>query len=801
MIDRIPGDLRLALRSLGKHARFSALAVAAFAVGIGSNVVIFSMVDDVLLDPLPFPSSDRLVLVWDRHPERGIDRIPAAPARFFEWREEPGVFASVGLWRTDAMDLAAEEGAERITVGQVFPEILPMLGRAPTRGRGFREEDLRPGAERVVVMTHRFWVERMGADPDLVGRSLTLDGEAHTVLGVTPPGEVFPADVDLYRPLVLENPASRAAHAYRVLARLAPGVSLDEARRRMAAAGERLAAAYPETDAGLTVTVEPLRDQIMGADTAASLLLLQGAVGLVLLIACGNVAGLLLVRAAGRRREMAVRSALGARRSHLVALQVTESVLLALGGGVVGLLLASGTVGALARLSPLDLGTGGASVMDGTVLTFTGVVSLAAGVAFGVVPALHATRGEVSSTLRGSGGTAAVGRARLRSAVVTAEVALATLVLVGSGLFLRSLDALGDVDPGFRAEGLLAAEVRPPSYRYPSADERYTLHRSLLEGLKGRPGVASVAVVSHLPMEGRTDHFRFQVEGRPPDRFADLSTAPLRAVSPGYFSTMGVRVLRGRGLTPADGPEAELVAVIGESAAERFWPGTDPLESRISFSGDEGPWARIVGVVEDVRHDGPAQEAGPALYVPLAQEPLPRVSLVLRTTADPLALVETVREAVRALDPMLPVASVRTLESLIDRAKAPWRFQAVLVSLFGSMAVLLTAIGGYGLLNYVVHERTVELGIRRALGARARHVRRLVARQAGILVALGVGLGLAGGALLSRAVRGMLFGVSPLDPVSYAGAAALLVGVGLLAMWLPTRRALAVDPMTALRPE
>lgn len=798
-IDSLIHDLRMGWRALLGRPRFSLLALAAFTVGIGSNTAVFRLVDDALLDSLPWPEADRAALVWETYPERGLDRLPAAPAKYLAWREQTDVFDAVAAYRWATMDLQAPDGPERARVGVVDPRLFELLGVAPGAGRLFRPDEERPGAGRVAILSHAMWRDRFGGDPAAVGGTLVLDGEPWEIVGALPPGDAWPDDVELYVPLTMENPESRAAHAYRALARLAPGATIQGARQRVETLAARWEAEYPETDAGFGVRVETLRQEVVG-DLSSLLLLLQGAVGLVLLIACANAAALLLVHVGARRRELAVRASLGASRLRLGRQLVAESVLLSVGGALLGLPLSGLGVRAMSGLAPEPLPGEGAA-LDPTVVLFVLGLSLGVGVLFGALPAIQGTAGNLMERLRESGSTPSSGRGRTRAVIVGAEIALATVLVVASALLLRSLGEVSDVDPGFEAPGLLAAELQPPRHRYPEADDRVRLYGELIETVEGRPGIESAALVSHMPVVGRTDIFRFLVEGRPPPRSQDELTAQVRAVTPGYFATLDIEILEGRAFGPGDRADGEPVALVDEVMARTYWPGEDPVGQRISVNGPEGPWLRIVGLAEAVRHDGLTREPAASFYLPMAQEPWPSASLVVRTPGDPLPRVGTVRSAVSEVDPLLPLGAVRTGGDILRTSTGPWRFQALLVGAFGAGAAALAVLGVFGLLSFTVQERRREMGIRRALGAEPGDVRRLVRKGALRLALPGVGLGLVGAALAAALLRGLLFGVPPLDPASYLGAGTLLLAASMGAAWWPARRAATVEPGEVLRTE
>ena len=800
MTRTILSDLRGALRSLLRRPRFFALIVGAYALGIGVVTAVFGIVDDLILDPLPWPAAEEVVGVWERNPEVGLDRVPAAPAKIQAWRERNDVFRAVAAWRLDGFDLTGLGDPERLPVGRVEPALFGVLGVEAALGRTFTGDEATPGRDGVALLTHGFWTERFGADPGALGREVTLEGRRFEVVGVLPAGRHFPEEAEVVVPLAIDEYRSRSSHAYRALGRLAPGVTVDVARARLDELAARLEIEHADTDRGWEVTLLPLREQLVG-DVRPIVLLVFGAGALVFLVACANGASLLLVRAAGRRRELGVRTSLGASRGRLVSHLAAESMVLALAGGVAGLALARLTGAALARLAPEEgVRWAVAGGFDATVYAFALALTLVAGLAFGLMPALHGTGRAPMAALREGTSTASRGRARVRNLVVAGEVAMAALLLVGGGLFLRSARALAAVDPGFEPAGLLTVDLQPPRDRYATAADRLALWRDLVDGVSAIPGVRAAGLVNYVPLGGRSDTFRFQIEERPPETFADLHLVGMRAASPGYFTAMGIDLLRGRGIEPSDGEDAEPVAVVNAVMAREFWPGEDVLGQRISFNGDAGPWVRIVGVVEGVRHDSLIDGAEPEVFIPLAQDPWPFASLVLRTdSGDPLTFVEPVRAAVGRVDPLLPLVQVRTGAALVEGAGAAWRLQALLVGTFAAVALLLAVTGVYGLMAHVVQERTSEMAIRQALGARAADLRRLVAGGALRLAVPGTAVGLVAAGLLSRAVRGMLYGVGPVDPLSYAGAAVLLVAVAVAAAWVPARRAARVDPAGALR--
>jgi putative ABC transport system permease protein len=803
-------EIRFAFRRLLKSPAFTAMAVATLALGIGANAAIFSVVEAVLLRPLPYPEAGRLLTVWQDWSRRdGPQTEWFSPGNFLDWRRDATTLDGMAAFADWQPTRTGSGGAERLTGGAVTHGFFDVLGTPPALGRAFSEAEDLPGGERVVVLSHATWRDRFGAAEDVVGETLQLDGEAHEVIGVLPEGFSFPllAGTDVFRALRIDPAdAPRDLVFLRVVARLAPGASLEQARTDLGTVAARLAAEYPESNTGVGAHVVPLRDQLVG-DLRPALLALLGAVGLVLLIACVNLTTLLLVRAQGRRRERAVRRALGAGRTRLAAGVLVESLLVAAAGAVAGVVAAGWIVAGLRALAPIPLPAMFEPTVDGGVLLFAAALALAAAAASGLVPALGAgERGGLMSALREGGAGAGTGRRdrRTRSLLAAGQVALAFTLVVGAGLLLRSFVELQRVDPGFEPSGLLTFRVIVPDAGYPERADVAAFYARYLERLGALPGVESASMVSWMPMSGADTDVTFVVEGEPPPEPGRQKAIWYRQVDPGYFRTLHIPLLAGRAFTPADGAEAPPVVVLGETAARAWFGGEDAVGKRLKPGDDpesDEPWWTVVGVVGSVRHAGLAAEPKHEIYLPHAQSPRASMTLVLRTAGAPQALVPPARAALADLDPTLALAGVQTASELVAGSLALPRFLALCVLAFGAVALFLAALGVYGVVAEVVGRRTRELGLRMALGADRSAVLRLVMRQGLALAAAGLVAGLAGALLTGRLLEGLLFQVAPRDLATLAAATALLATVALLAAWLPARRATRLDPLAALREE
>ncbi|MBN8226571.1 ABC transporter permease [Corallococcus macrosporus] len=802
-------DLRLALRRLRGSPTFTVVAVATLALGIGANVAIFSVVHAVLLRPLPLHDDARLVRLFS------VGRQGAgltSPPDLVDLREQTRSFegligvapamVTLGADRTEASPMKVQAGL--VTAG-----FFQVLGPRVQLGRALQAGDDAPGAPQVAVLSYSLWQRRFGGSPDVLGRTLNLGGPLPwTVVGVMAPGFDFPSRAELWTPLVqdesMTKPEARGAHWLEVYGRLAPGVSLARAREEASAVARSLAARYPATNADMGASVEPLRDVLLGP-VRPSLLLMLGAVGLVLLIACANLMHLLLARAASREGETSVRLALGASRGRIARELLMESTLLSVLGGVAGLLAAMWALDALAAFGPRDIPRIDEVSLDGTVLAFTAGLSVFTTLLFGLVPAWQTSRVELARVLRttGEGAGGAAHHHRTRAALIVAETALAVLLLVSAGLLLRSFVHLRRIDPGFRSEGVLTVKLDLPPIRYAFGGAApAAFYDALLERLRALPGVEAAGVVNALPMEGK----RWTLAVRDPTRPVPPGTEPwqasIRIVTPGALEALRVPVLRGRGLLPEDRGAGGRAVLINAEAARRFWPGEDPLGRTVDTDMDWGNGAfggRVVGVVANLATEGLAVPAAPEVYVPYEQARSTDMTLVLRTSGEPLALARAVRTEVRAMDANLAVGSVRTLASVVDATVAPLRFYLLLASLFAGVALVLAAVGLYGVVAYAVVQRTRELGIRMALGARAGQLMGMVLSHYLRLTAVGLvlGLGLAWGA--SRALSHLLNGVRPTDPLTYGLVVAVLGAVAFLAALLPARRAANVPPAVVLR--
>jgi putative ABC transport system permease protein len=791
-------EVRQAVRGMARRPGFTSLVVLTLALGIGANSAIFSVVHAVLLRPLPYGDPQGLVLVWEHNRPRQRTRNVVSSANYLAWRERAGSFARLGAATLATVNLGGSDGPERLSAARTAADLFPALGVSAALGRTFLPEEEKEGAAAVVLLSHELWQRRFGGEAGIVGRAIPVNGAPHTVIGVLPARAGFPPGAELWLPLT-DRVLSEAQGRYlAVVARLKPGVTRDQAQADMTRVATVLEQENPVRNAGWGANVVPLREQLVG-DVRLPLLVLLGAVGAVLLIACGNVAALQLGRALERRRELAVRAAMGAGSGRLARQLLTESALLGLLGGALGVLGAVWGVSGLARLLPAQVGSLIELRVNPPVLAFTAVLSLASGLLFGLAPALQAAWSDPQAALHEGGRTAGPGRARRRlgNALVVAEAALAMTLLIGAGLLLRSFARLSGVDTGFRPENVLALEVSLAGSRYGEREARAQFYAEAAERVRRLPGVVAAGGVSVLPLSGPGMATSIRIEGQPEPAPADRPTADVRMVLPGYFEAMGIPLKRGRRLDERDRDHI----VINEAMAQRFWPGQDPLGRHVSVSAEGWTRAEVVGVVGDVRLISLETDPRATVYFPVSRFPAGSLALVARTQGDPLAMAGAIKAQVAALDPEQPVSRVRALQQVVDDSLQPPRFGAMLLGLFAAAAVLLAALGVYGLLADRVAARSRELGVRMALGADRAWILRHVLKQGLGLTLLGCLLGLLAGGALSRVIERLLFRLPPWDPWTFATVPLLLIAAGALASYLPARRAARVDPLVAMRTE
>jgi putative ABC transport system permease protein len=823
-------DIRSGLRWMRRSPGFTAVAVISLALGIGANTAIFSVVQAILLRPLPFADPDRLALIWQNSRQSPEMQIPLAYPNYSDLRAQCQSCESVGAWNSYTYTRFALTGGthpEEVQYAVVSANLFSILGIKPILGRDFLPEEDQPGASRVVIISHGLWQRRWASDPALLGQTVMFDGQNHTVIGVMPAGFIFPRfpkDAEAWVPMAGDpiqgrrfSPATRYLN---VIARLKSGATLAQARSEMEAIARRIEQERPQFNRGLGLQATSLHRQITG-HLRTGLFVLLGAVGFVLLIACANVTNLLLARSSTRRQEISTRLALGATRTRLIRQLLTESTLLTLLGGAVGLLLANWGTGLLSVIPynaasffvPYNVAPDQVT-LNWQVLCFTFALSLLSGIVFGLAPALRSSRPDINLALKGVGTSSNPGRQRLRSLLVVAEIALSLVLLVGAGLMIKSFLRLQQVDPGFDPEHLLTAEISLPRSKY-DGQNMAVFHEQLLDRLTALPGVASAGAISSLPLSGTDADTSFFIDGQPPLEPRDRPRTHPRTISPDYFRAMGITTIEGRDFTKQDHAQAPRVTIINEAMARRFWPGQSAIGKRIALDYealkyfpdrppqlDIAPALReVVGVVRDVKHTGLETQPQPEMYIPDRQMPAREMTLIIRATADPTNIATAVRQTVIAIDPDQPVANLKPMSHWLADSVAKPRFNYLLLAIFAAVALILSVTGVYGVMTYSVAQRTREIGVRLALGAQPRDVLGLVIRQGMQPVLAGIALGLAGALALTRVLSTLLFGVSATDPATFLGVAALLATVALVACYLPARRATKVDPVIALKYE
>jgi len=804
MIGDLWQDLRYGARSLRKNPGFTAIAVITLALGIGANTAIFSVVNGVLLRPLPYPEPDRLVMVYGFSLQAAQEKSPLCAADFLDLKSQNDVFESVAGFSSNRFNYTGGESPEQIEGAWVTADFFSTLGVQPALGRAFLPEEDLPKTPQTVVIGDGFWRRHLGSNPNVIDQQITLNARAFTIIGVMAPGFLFPEkETELWAAERLA-PTRRGPYYIWVLGRLSPGATLERAQSEMDMIARRVQDQIKSPTRDWTWSSISLAERIVGKIRPA-LLVLLAAVFFVLLIACANIANLLLARATAREKEMSVRIALGASRARLLRQLLTESLLLAAVGATAGLPLAIWGVHLLVALSPADFPRLQEVSIDGGVFVFTLLAAVVCGLIFGLAPALQSSRINLNESLKEGGrGADGSGRRRLRSALVVTEIAFSLMLLVGAGLMVKSFMKLQSVNPGFKPNHILTMHLTLPRARYDSNEKINNYNRQLIERVTAVRGVEAAGLSISLPPDNLDVSDNFSIEGKPrPSGSSELSV-PIVFTSPEYFTALGVPLLQGRGFNATDKEGSPLVVIINQTLAERYFPGESPIGKRLKIGGAErprNPWMEIVGVVGDVKYSGLDAQPEPAYYIPLAQNVWGAAYLVVRASVNPTGLTPAIREQIWELDKDIPIANLATMDQLLAESVAQPRFRTLLLGIFAALALVLASVGIYGVISYSATQRTHEIGIRMALGAQARDVMTLVIRQGLILALIGVAIGLAASFALTRLMESLLFEVSTTDQATFAGVAALLVAVAMLACWIPARRASRVDPMTALRHE
>jgi len=803
-MDSLIKDLRFAIRGLIKRPGFTAITLLALALGIGANTAIFSLVNAVVLQPLPFHEPDRLVWVYGNIRNAG-NRASVSPLDFLDYRKQNTTFeqfaASFGI--PMPVTLTGSGEPERLQAGVVTGNFFQAFAVSPVLGRAFTLENEKTGQDQVAVLSYALWQKRFGGDPGIVNKTIILDGKASQVIGVMGQDVVFPQAADLWVPMNFDNDEDmklRKAHFLRPIGRLKEGISLAQAQADTDLIAGQLERQFPDSNTGWNLRLIPLREQLVGS-SRTTLFILFGAVGFVLLIACANVANLLLVRAAARQKEIALRTALGASRWRIVRQMITESLLLAICGGALGALLATWGVQLLVKLSEGNIPPTATVKIDATVLGFTLLISVITGLLFGLAPALRTARVDLIDSLKDGvrGASESTLRNRTRSLLVVFESAIAVILLIGAGLLVRSLIALQHVDPGFDPDNVLTMRIDLSPNKYNTPEKTSNFFQQLEARVAGLPGVETVGSVTELPLSGQPNDIPFTVEGRPPVAPGQEFDADFRRVNQNYFSALRIPLLRGRTFTAQEARQGDLVTIVSQQLVDAVFPNEEPLGKRLVTAIGKQAF-EIIGVVGDLHHRSLAEgQPFPAMYFPTLQSG--RTNLVIRTHGDPLSIVGAVRKEVQAIDPDQPLAAVKPMTEWIESSVAAPRYRTTLLALFAALAMILAATGIYGVMSYSVAQRTHEIGVRMALGARRFDVLQLVVRQGMLLTIAGVVLGLIGAFALTRVMSSLLFGVTTKDPITFAVVAVLLVAVAFIACFVPARRATKVDPLVALRYE
>ena len=806
-MENLLSDTRYAIRNLLRRPGFTLIAVVTLALGIGANTTIFSVINSLILKPLPLPELDRVVAVWDKLPSKGVMHNEVTFANYLDLKNQNQTFEQLALYRWWSPNLTGVETPERLQGFLVTANLFDALGVKPIMGRNFTEEENQPGKDAVAIITHSLWQRRFGADPEILNKTVTINTIQRKVIGVMPENFTFPKGAEIYAPIAMtpELMKSRGSHSYYIIGRLKNGTPIESAQAEIDNIMARLEKQYPETNTGWGATAFPIV-----ADTvrqyATAMWVMMGAVGFVLLIACANVANLLLARATGRQREIAVRTALGASRWRIVRQLLTESVIVALVGGTLGVLIGFWGIAALRAANPGEAAKYVAGWyqlgINTQVLLFTLGLSVLSGIVFGLAPAWETSKPNLNSSLKDGGRQTSGSSHRLRSSLVVFEVALSLVLLVGAGLLTRNFLSLLRTNPGFNSDNLMTMTLVLPAQKYKELPQREAFFNDLVQRAKTYPGVESAAVVNYLPLGQSNSSDAYLVEGDPEPQPGQENDGRYRVASPDYFRTMGVSIIRGRGFTEQDKAGATPVVIVNETLARRHWPGQDAIGKRIRFYGalDKAPWMQVVGVIADVKHDLTIP-VEPEYYLPHAQDPWNAMILVAKTSVDPASLAGALRQQVWSIDKDQPVFDVRTMEEVKSASLVLYSFSSVMIGIFATVAMVLAAIGIYGVMAFAVTQRTQEIGIRMALGARTGDVLKLVVKHGMKLALLGIVIGLAGSWVLTRFIANLLVGVQPTDLLTFSVVSLCLLVAAFIACYLPARRATKVDPLVALRYE